>query len=280
MAGIWTCRVQSVNFLDNYAKFDAEEKLVQMQENRFKAALAAGRPQIGLWCSLTSNVAIEPLAGAGFDWLLIDTEHAPNELPTVHAQLQAVSHSTASAIVRPAWNDPVAIKRFLDIGAQTLLVPFVQNAEEARQAVAAMRYPPHGIRGVSVSTRANGFGRVPDYFARANDEVCLLVQIETRVALDNIEQIAAVEGVDGIFIGPSDLAADLGHLGNSGHDTVRTAISKAIGRIRAAGKAAGILAPVEADAKRWLDEGCLFVAVGSDLGLLARGSDALRARFA
>lgn len=272
--------MQSVNFLDNYAESEVEAHVVGMQENRFKAGLKAGRPQIGLWCSLTSNVAIEPLAGAGFDWLLIDTEHAPNELPSVHAQLQAVSHSTASPVVRPAWNDPVAIKRFLDIGAQTLLVPFVQNADEARQAVAAMRYPPHGIRGVSVSNRANGFGRIPDYFARANDEVCLLVQIETRVALDNIEEIAAVDGVDGIFIGPSDLAADLGHLGNSGHETVKSAISGAIGRILAAGKAAGILAPGEADAKRWLDEGCLFVAVGSDLGLLARGSDALRARFA
>ncbi|MBL0934717.1 MAG: HpcH/HpaI aldolase/citrate lyase family protein [Rhizobiaceae bacterium] len=251
-----------------------------MQENRFKAGLKAGRPQIGLWCSLTSNVAIEPLAEAGFDWLLIDTEHAPNELPSVHAQLQAVAHSPSSPVVRPAWNDPVAIKRFLDIGAQTLLVPFVQNADEARAAVAATRYPPHGIRGVSVSNRANGFGRVADYFARANDEICLLVQIETRAALDNIEEIAAIDGVDGIFIGPSDLAADLGHLGNSGHESVKSAIASAIKRIRAAGKAAGILAPIEADAKRWLDEGCLFVAVGSDLGLLARGSDALRARFA
>ncbi len=250
-----------------------------MQENRFKAGLRAGRPQIGLWCSLTSNVAIEPLAEAGFDWLLIDTEHAPNELTTVHSQMQAVAHSASNTIVRPAWNDAVSIKRFLDIGAQSLLVPFVQNAEEARQAVAATRYPPHGIRGVSVSNRANGFGRIANYFERANEEICVLVQIETGAALDSIEEISAVDGVDGIFIGPSDLAADLGHLGNSGHETVRSAISSAIRRIRATGKAAGILAPIEDDAKRWLDEGCLFVAVGSDLGLLARGSDALRARF-
>lgn len=250
-----------------------------MYENRFKAGIRAGVPQIGLWCSLANNVSIEPVAGAGFDWLLVDTEHAPNELHTVHGQLQAIAASASSAIVRPAWNDMVAIKRFLDIGAQTLLIPFVQNEDEASRAVEAARYPPHGIRGVSVSTRANGFGRIPDYFARADEEICILVQIETGAALERIEKIAAVDGVDGVFIGPSDLAADLGHLGASGHEDVKTAISGAIGRIRAAGKAAGILAPLEADARRWLDEGCLFVAVGSDLGILARGSDALLARF-
>ena len=245
----------------------------------FKAGLKAGRPQIGLWCSLTSNVAIESIADSGYDWLLIDTEHAPNELPSVHSQLQAVAASRSSAVVRPAWNDAVLLKRFLDIGAQTVLIPFVQNAEEARRAVAATRYPPHGIRGVSVATRANGFGRIKDYFARADDEICVLVQVETRTALAEIEAIAAVEGVDGVFIGPSDLAADLGHLGASGHAEVHAAITDAIERIRASGKAAGILAPIEADAKKWLDLGCLFVAVGSDLGLLARGSEALLARF-
>lgn len=250
-----------------------------MYENRFKAGIEAGVPQIGLWCSLANNVSIEPIAGAGYDWILIDTEHAPNELTTVHGQLQAMATGPSSAVVRPAWNDLVAIKRFLDIGAQTLLIPFVQNAEEARRAVEATRYPPHGIRGVSVATRANGFGRIPDYFKRANDEICILVQIETRAAVEEIEAIAAVDGVDGIFIGPSDLAADLGHLGGAAHEDVKSAISAAIARIRATGKAAGILAPVEADARRWLDEGCLFVAVGSDLGLLARGSEALLARF-
>jgi 4-hydroxy-2-oxoheptanedioate aldolase len=250
-----------------------------MYENRFKAGIKAGLPQIGLWCSLANNVSIEPIAGAGYDWILIDTEHAPNELTTVHGQLQAMAASTSSAIVRPAWNDLVSIKRFLDIGAQTLLIPFVQNEAEARRAVEAARYPPHGIRGVSVATRANAFGRIPDYFKRANDEICILVQIETRAALERIEAIAAVDGVDGIFIGPSDLAADLGHLGAAGHEEVKATISGAIARIRATGKAAGILAPLEADARRWLDEGCLFVAVGSDLGLLARGSEALLARF-
>ncbi len=252
---------------------------MEMYVNRFKAGLKAGRPQIGLWCSLTSNVSTEAVADTGFDWLLIDTEHAPNELPSVHAQLQAVAASRSTPVVRPAWNDPVVLKRLLDIGVQTVLVPFVQNAEEARRAVAATRYPPHGIRGVSVSTRANGFGRIKDYFARANDEICVLVQVETGAALSVIDEIAAVEGVDGVFIGPSDLAADLGHLGAPAHPDVHTAIARGIEAIRAAGKAPGILAPVEADARKWLDAGCLFVAVGSDLGILTRGSEALLARF-
>ena len=252
---------------------------MDMYVNRFKAKLRSGTPQIGLWCSLTSHVSTEALAEAGYDWLLIDTEHAPNELPGVHSQLQALAASKASPIVRPAWNDMVLLKRLLDIGVQTVLVPFVQNAEEARRAVAATRYPPHGIRGVSVATRANGFGRIKDYFARANDEICVLVQVETRAALDAIGEIAAVDGVDGIFIGPSDLAADLGHLGAPGHEEVQSAIAEAVKAIRAAGKAPGILAPLEADARKWLDAGCLFVAVGSDIGILARGSEALLARF-
>lgn len=252
---------------------------MDMYANRFKAALKSGTPQIGLWCSLTSNVSMEAIADSGYDWLLIDTEHAPNELPTVHAQLQAVAASRASPIVRPAWNDTVVLKRLLDIGVQTVLVPFIQDAEEARCAVAATRYPPHGVRGVSVSTRANGFGRIKDYFARASDEICVLVQVETGAALEMIDEIAAVEGVDGVFIGPSDLAADLGHLGASGHPDVHNAIQRAIRQILKAGKAPGILAPIEADAKKWLETGCLFVAVGSDLGLLTRGSEALLARF-
>lgn len=252
---------------------------MEMHVNRFKAGLASGKPQIGLWCGLANNVSTEAVAGSGYDWLLIDTEHAPNELPTVHSQLQAVAAWQVSPIVRPAWNDTVLLKRLLDIGVQTVLVPFVQNAEEARRAVKATRYPPHGVRGVSVATRANGFGRIKDYFSRANDEICVLVQVETHAALEAIDEIAAVEGVDGVFIGPSDLAADLGYLGASGHAEVQSAIAQGINRIQKNGKAAGILAPIEADAKRWLEAGCLFVAVGSDVGLLARGSEALLVRF-
>jgi len=251
----------------------------ELPVNRLKRALREGRPQIGLWSSLSSHVSVEVIAGSGFDWLLLDTEHSPNELTMVHSQLQAMAGGTASAVVRPIWNDAVVIKRLLDIGVQSLLVPWVQNAAEARRAVAATRYPPDGIRGYAVTTRANNYGRVKDYARRVNDELCVIVQIETRAALADLEAIAAVEGVDGAFIGPSDLAADFGHVGNSAHAEVRAAIDDAIGRIKRTGKAAGILAPVEADARHWLELGCLFVAVGSDVGVLARQSEALAAKF-
>lgn len=247
--------------------------------NLFKQAIREGRPQIGLWASLCSNVAAEVIASAGFDWILIDTEHAPNELPMVLSQLQALVGGTAAPVVRPAWNDMVLMKRLLDVGAQNLLIPYVQTAEEARAAVAATRYSPQGIRGVAVTHRANRFGRVKDYFKRANEEICLLVQIETHLALENIEAIAAVEGIDGLFIGPSDLAAALGHLGENNHPEVRAAIEDAFKRIRKAGKAPGILTPVEADARHWLSHGCVVLAVGSDIGLLARQSEDLAARF-
>src|SRR5262245_688591 len=252
---------------------------MQMPVNPFKQALAAGQPQIGLWCSLCSNVAAEVLARAGFDWILVDTEHAPNELPSVLSQLQALSAGSTAPIVRPAWNDFVLVKRFLDIGVQNFLIPYVQNVEEAKAAVAATRYPPEGIRGVAVLHRGNQFGRIKDYYARSNREICLILQIETRQALDNLEAIAGVEGVDGLFIGPSDLAAALGHLGDTGHPEVRAAIESAMKRIRATGKAPGMLAPVEADARHWLEHGCTVLAVGSDVGLLLRQSETLAAKF-
>jgi len=251
----------------------------QLSTNTFKQALRKGRTQIGLWCSLGSNVAAEVIAGAGYDWILVDTEHAPNELPMVFSQLQALVGGTAAPVVRPAWNDMVIMKRLLDVGVQNFLVPYVQTPEEARAAVAATRYPPEGIRGVAVTHRANQYGRVKDYFKRANDEICLIVQIETRLALKNLEAIAAIEGVDGLFIGPSDLAAALGHLGETGHPEVREAIEDALTRIRKAGKAPGILAPIEADARHWLAVGCTVLAVGSDAGLLARHSEELAAKF-
>jgi len=210
---------------------------------------------------------------------LLDTEHAPNELPLVFSQLQSLVGGTAAPVVRPAWNDVVLIKRFLDIGAQNLLIPFVQNANEARAAVGATRYPPEGVRGVAVLHRANRYGRVKDYLQRVHSELCVIVQIESRAALQEIEAIAAVDGVDGLFIGPSDLSAALGHLGNPNHPEVRAAIEDAGRRIRKAGKAAGILAPIEAEARHWLDCGYTVVAVGSDLGLLARGSEALALKF-
>ena len=250
-----------------------------MPVNRLKRALAGGQLQIGLWSTLASHIAAEVSAGSGFDWLLLDIEHAPNDVATVHRQLQAMQSSATSAVVRPAWNDPVMFKRLLDLGVQSLLVPFVQNAEDARRAVAATRYPPHGIRGVATTTRANRYGRVKDYLARAHDEILVIVQIETRAALAALESIAEIDGIDGLFIGPSDLAADMGHLGQNGHPEVRAAIEDAVVRIVRTGKTAGILAAVEADARHWIEAGCQFVAVGNDTGILARQTEALAAKF-
>ena len=237
-------------------------------------------PQIGLWLGLCSSYSAELLAGAGFDWLLIDGEHAPNNVQTVLTQLQAIAPYPSQPVVRPSWNDPVQIKQLLDVGAQTLLVPMVQNAEEARLAVSATRYPPAGIRGVgSALARASRWNRIPDYIHRANDAMCVLVQIETREALKNLPQILDVDGVDGVFIGPADLSADMGHGGNPQHPEVQAAIEDAIQQIRQAGKAPGILMANEQLAKRYLELGALFVAVGVDTTLLARGAEALAARF-
>lgn len=252
---------------------------MQLPENHFKRALAEGRQQIGLWCSLPGAYVTELVAGSGFDWLLLDTEHSPADPITVLAQLQALAPYPVSAVVRPAANDTVLIKRFLDIGAQSLLIPFVQSAEEARRAVAAMRYPPEGVRGVAGTTRASRFGRVAGYAARAAEELCLLVQIETRQGLDALEEIAAVEGVDGIFIGPNDLAASLGHAGDMGNPAVRSVIEEAIGRIRAAGKPAGILTADAAFAARCMELGTTFTSVGIDSGILARSTEELARRF-
>src|SRR5918912_3833550 len=223
---------------------------MQLPQNRFKRALAEGRQQIGLWCSLPSAFAAEIVAPAGFDWLLFDTEHSPSSVPTVLSQLQAVAPYDVSPAVRAATNDAVLIKRLLDIGAQTLLLPYVESAEEAQRAALAMRYPPEGVRGVSGLTRATRFGRVEGYFRRASEELCLIVQVETQAALDQLEAIARVDGVDGVFIGPADLAASLGHPGEPNHPAVQAAVLDAIRRIRACGKPAGILSPDIAFAQR------------------------------
>jgi 4-hydroxy-2-oxoheptanedioate aldolase len=252
---------------------------MELPVNQFKRGMQAGKPQIGLWSSLSSHYSVEVIAGSGFDWLLLDTEHSPNDLENVVTQLQAASAYPTTAIVRPAWNDMVLVKRFLDAGVQTLLIPYVQTSEEAANAVAYTRYPLRGVRGVAGTTRATRFGRVKDYFERVEEELCVLVQVETQLGLDNLDAIAATDGVDGVFIGPADLSAGLGHLGNIPHPDVQKAIDDAIKRIRKAGKAPGILAPVEADARRYLELGCLFVAVGADVGLLARESEKLCAKF-
>ena len=252
---------------------------MRLATNEFKRALAEGRPQIGLWSTLCSPIAAEALSYAGFDWILIDTEHSPNEVPMVLSQQQAMAAGDAATIVRPAWNDPILLKRLLDIGTWNFLIPFVQTPEEAARAVAATRYPPAGFRGVSVVQRGNRFGRVSDFFERANEEICLLVQIETAAAAERVGEIAAQDGVDGIFVGPADLAASLGHLGHPEHPEVQALIQTILGRCQAAGKPAGILAFSENTAQQYLDAGFVFVGVGSDLGLMIRSADALARRF-
>ncbi|WP_372022441.1 HpcH/HpaI aldolase/citrate lyase family protein (plasmid) [Tistrella mobilis] len=245
--------------------------------NDFKRRLTAGEVLNGFWLSLASPVASEALSLAGFDWLLFDGEHSPVDVAGVQPLLQAAATGTASAVVRPAWNDKVLIKRLLDIGAQTLLVPFVQSAEEAAAAVLASRYPPHGVRGVAGATRASRYGQTEDYFAVANQEICVLVQVETGEALGRLEEIATVDGVDGVFIGPSDLAASMGHLGRPGHPEVQAALKDAATRIAATGKAPGILATNAADARRYVDWGYRFVAAGVDVGVLMAGAKAMLA---
>ena len=245
--------------------------------NRFKQGLLRRKVQIGLWCTLANHIAAEIVSDSGFDWLLLDTEHSPNEVPDILRHLQAVQGGSASPVVRVAWNDSVLIKRILDVGAQTILVPYVQNAEEARRAVAAARYAPAGIRGVTGSGRASRYGRVKDYLKKADAQVAVLVQVETREALAEIDAIAAVDGVDGVFIGPSDLSASFGLIGQPLSPVIQAEIEKAGAKLRAAGKAAGILAGSVEDSRRYIDWGYTFVAAGVDTVLLARAADDLAA---
>ncbi len=250
--------------------------------NHFKHALAAKIPQIGIWSTLPDPYISELLAGAGFDWILLDAEHTPGDPTTMLRQLQGVQaerERPTTPVVRPPWNDPVLIKQYLDIGAQTLLLPFVQTREEAEAAVAATRYPPHGIRGMGGTVRATRFGRDTRYVAEASNEICVLVQVETAEALEQLEAIANVEGVDGVFIGPGDLSASLGVAGQVNHPTVRAAVDKAIARILACGKAPGILMNDEPRARELLDLGALFVAVANDQLLLRKTADEVAARF-
>ena len=255
--------------------------------NTFKQAMQAGRPQIGLWLGLASPYTTEICAGAGFDWLLIDGEHAPNDIDSILAQLQVIAgYPDAHAIARvPMGHGHVGemlVKQYLDIGVQTLLVPMVDTPAQAAALVRAARYPQNdgqgGIRGMG-GARASRWGQYPGYVHDANAQVCLLVQAETRTALDNLDAIAATEGVDGVFIGPADLSASMGHVGDSGHPEVQAAIRDAIQRIRKAGKAAGILTADETQARSYLELGATFVAVGLDTHLLATSTRALAARF-
>jgi 4-hydroxy-2-oxoheptanedioate aldolase len=247
--------------------------------NHFKRAIMAGEQQIGLWSSLASNVTTEVLAGAGFDWLLIDAEHAPNDVRSVLGQLQAMMEYRTQPIVRVPMNDKIEIKRYIDIGVQSFLIPMVETADEARAAVEATRFAPDGMRGFAGVSRASRFGRIADYHRRAHEEICILVQVESELGIENIEAIAAVPGVDGVFIGPGDLSAAMGHLGNQGHADVVDLIEKAIRRIVAAGNRPGILTGDETLARKYMAAGCLFTAVGLDTGILARGAEALARKY-
>lgn len=248
--------------------------------NTFKQALKEGQPQIGLWVSLAESYVAELLAGAGFDWLLLDGEHGPNDVRSILSQLQAVAAYPTTPIVRPVIGETALIKQYLDLGVQTLLIPMVETPEQAAQLVRATRYPPHGVRGMgSAVARASRWNQYTDYLQVADEQICLLVQVETASAAARLKEIAAVPGVDGVFFGPADLSASMGHRGNPGHPEVQKVIEEGIAAVRAAGKAPGILTIDTALARRYLDMGAQFVAVGVDTSLLARAARDLAAMF-
>ena len=253
---------------------------MDMPINSFKQRLRSGEAQIGLWLGLADAYCAELAANAGFDWLLIDGEHAPNDLLGMLSQLQAVAPYSSQAVIRPVIGDTALIKQVLDLGAQTLLVPMVESAEQARQLVKAVHYPPNGVRGVgSALARASRWNSIPGYLDLADEQMCLLVQIENKEGLANLDEILSVEGVDGVFIGPADLSAALGHRGNPGHPEVQAIIEDAIVRIGKAGKAAGILSADEKLARRYIELGAAFVAVGVDTTVLMRGLQTLASKF-
>ena len=248
---------------------------MNLPPNRFLAALRAGTPQIGIWITLSTPFASEVVAGAGFDWAMVDMEHSPNDVTSVMGQLQVFAAHQTTAMVRPDWNDPVLVKRLLDVGAQGLLFPMVQSPAEAASAVAACHYPPHGIRGVSSSTRANQFGRVTDYFERVGQETAVLVQVETRAAVAQSLQIGQTKGVDGVFFGPSDIAADMDLLGQPMHPDVWDLIMTAARTLMANGVPVGTLVTDLVFARSLLYQGFTFVACAVDSVILSRGADAI-----
>lgn len=248
--------------------------------NEFKRALREGRQQIGLWHSLASPLAAEVTAGAGADWILLDGEHSPLGIETMLSLLQAVERHRAAPVVRPVWNDPLQLKLLLDLGVMNLLVPNVRSEEEARRCVDAAHYPPRGSRGMASGVvRASQFGRVTDYLERIGDELCIVVQVETREGLDALEAIAAVDGVDGVFFGPADLAADIGLPGKAAHPDVIALVEDGIRRARQAGKAAGVLTVDETLARRYQAAGSVMTAVGLDVHLLARATESAVQRY-
>ncbi|PKO32694.1 MAG: 2-keto-3-deoxy-L-rhamnonate aldolase [Betaproteobacteria bacterium HGW-Betaproteobacteria-7] len=253
---------------------------MEMPQNKFKRALGAGDTQIGLFLGLANAYTAEIVAGTGFDWLLIDGEHGPNDLQSIIAQLQALASYPVRPVVRTVDHDVARIKQLLDGGVQTLMVPMVESAADAEKLVRAMRYPPHGIRGVGTAmARAARWNGVEGYFAYADEEMCLIVQIESTAGLAGLDAILQVPGVDAVFIGPSDLAASMGHLGNPGHAEVKAAVEGAIGKIAAAGKAAGVFSADPATAEGYRQIGASFLLVGVDALLLRNSAVALADKF-
>jgi 4-hydroxy-2-oxoheptanedioate aldolase len=253
---------------------------MQLPVNHFKQALRDGRTQIGLWHGLPDPYVTELLAGAGFDWLCIDAEHSPNDPRNVLAQLQAIAPYAVTPVVRTVNDDVAMLKQYLDVGAQTLLIPMVETVQQATRIVAATRYPPGGIRGVgSALARASRWTQIPDYLQSCEQQLCVLVQIESVSGLRNLPEIVGVDGLDGIFFGPSDLAASMRLLGRSGAPAVQQAIMEGISMVRAAGKAAGVLSTDIEIAQKYRAAGAQFVAVGLDTTLLVRGALDLLAHF-
>ncbi|WP_407491939.1 HpcH/HpaI aldolase family protein [Pseudooceanicola sp. MF1-13] len=254
---------------------------MDLPKNRFKAALKEGRHQVGFWNTIAGPIVPEALAAHGFDWIVVDTEHTTTEAFQVHASLQAIAaYPEVSAVVRPVSNDPAYIKRYLDMGAQTLMIPFVQSVEEAEAAVTAMRYPPRGIRGMAGGTRASRYGMVKDYMTRAEEELCLIVQVETVDAMEHLEDIAQVDGVDAVFIGPADLSGSMGHPGNQAHPDVVAAIEDGFSRLKKIGVPSGILTLNEDFARRLMDLGSGFTAIGTDISSMMRDVGAVKGRLA
>ena len=248
-------------------------------ENPFRRALAQNRPLVGIWSMLNASTAVEGLGPSGFDWILLDGEHTPLTVQDAISHLRALQGSPAVPLVRLPWNDPVLMKLYLDAGVTTVMLPYIQNAAEAQAAVHSMRYPPHGTRGVSGMSRASRYARTPNYLQNANAGLYFIAQIETLSALDQLEAIAAVDGVDALFFGPSDLAASMGLLGQPDHPEVVALIESALPRVRATGKHAGVLSPSAATSERHLRSGFDFVSVTSDMALLFRGAEETAARF-
>ena len=253
---------------------------IMLKQNRFKKALNADQPTFGLWQGIPDTIVAEIGAGAGFDWVLIDAEHGPFDLRSVMSHLQAIEPYPVSALVRPVEGSTALIKQLLDIGAQTLLVPMVDSAEQAQQIVRAAKYPPQGVRGLGTSmARAANWNRTPDYLTKANDEICVIVQIETLAGLENIESIVNVDGIDAVFIGPSDLSAAMGHIGNPGHPDVVAAIENGFKIIQKADKSAGVLAVTKELVETYIKAGAKFIGVGVDAALLANATRQLAKQF-